>query len=434
MKLSTRKPIWVSSISKNPLVQKLSIIRDKQSFMSQIELRQDKQFSFDGVNARERKRVFANEFYAPSDFAWDIYNAIGEMIEFGYQHKNIAYPSYYADMNRALLSKDEMAAGKVESDFEIDMGGVIIGPSGLGKTEAVKRSIALFPATIIHTATDTAYNKPFLQIPIIKADINSRSTLSLLQNLLRAIDNRAGTRYYDDNPQRKGEGHLIEALTNACWQHGVGLVILDEAQAFITESGKTSGKDSPNAKFLQRLFNSLKVPILLIGTPELEDFLSCNAHTFRRYKKDADIVLDNYSEKSEYWKGIVETILQEYVFCRSVAISDAHHRDIYLFTAGNYSALQIYCKALIQYVEDNDITCLSEALLRDVYEQKKSSLKKLARFHNKPIQKTTPQTPRTKSKSVKRALPSPADKASLGVAEQQSKLLGQASKKLFRLG
>lgn len=434
MKVKTNKPQWVSPVKQNPLVAKLNIIRDKQTFLSQVELRLDKQFDFTAVDARERKRVFGSEFYAPSDFVWDIYQAVSEMVEFGYRYKNIAYPSFYAEMNRAMLGNNDKLAATVESENELDMGGVIIGPAGAGKSEAVKRALAMYPDVILHPAQDTAYQKPFLQIPFIKADINSRSTLSLLQSLLGAIDKKAGTTYYEDNPQRKGEGHLIESVANACWQHGIGLIVLDEAQAFITESGKGSGKDSPNAKFLQRLFNSLKAPILLIGTPELEDFLSCNAHTLRRYKKDVDITLENHQADSVYWKGLVETIIQQYVFCRNVAVSDKHHRQIYTYTAGNYSALQIYCKALIEHVESETVTCLSEKLLKDVYGLKKSVINKLTRFHQKPLEESTLKAAKSASKNTKQAVAIPSNSTVQSRAEQQGQELGRAAHELFRKG
>ncbi|MDO6536263.1 ATP-binding protein [Alteromonas stellipolaris] len=434
MNIRPKKSQWVSPTARNPLVAKLNLIRDKQAFMSQVELRQDRQFDFNGVDARERKRIFGSEFYAPSDFAWEIYKAISEMIEFGYRFKNIAYPSFYADMNKAALECQKRAEGEIEADKKIDMGGCIIGPAGLGKSETVNRAVDMLPATILHPASDTAYQKSFLQIPCIKADINGRSTLSVLQNLLAVIDDKIGTTYYEDNPQRKGEGYLIEVVANACWQHAVGLVILDEGQMLITESGKASGKDSPNAKFLQRLFNALKVPILLIGTPELEDFLSCNAHTLRRYKKDADITLDNYPQDSDYWEELVITIIQQYVFCREVVLTSACLRQIHVYTAGNYSALQIYCKAMIEHVEESNITCLSEKLLKDVYELKKSVLNKLTRLHKKPIQEISFKVPKLVSKNTNRAVPMPNDQSPDSVAMHQSKELGRAAHDLFRKG
>ncbi|GAC20291.1 ATP-binding protein [Paraglaciecola arctica] len=437
MTLRSKKSQWVSPTARNPLVAKLNLIRDKQVFMSQVELRPDRknrQFNLYGVDARERKRIFSYEFYEPSDFTWEIYNAISEMLEFGYRYKNIAYPSFYADMNKAALGGEKRVEGKIEADKKIDIAGCIIGPSGLGKSEAVNRIIDLIPATILHPASDTAYQKSFLQIPCIKADLNARSTLTVLRNILLAIDEKAGTTYYEDNPLRKGEGHLIAAVANACWQHGIGLVILDEGQMLITESGKTSGKDSPNAKFLQSLFNALKVPILLIGTPELEDFLSCNAHTLRRYKKDADITLDNYPQDSDYWEELVITIIQQYVFCREVVLTSAYLRQIHVYTAGNYSALQIYCKALIDHVEESNITCLSKKLLKDVYELKKSVLNKLTRFHNKPIQEISLKVPLQALKHAKKAVPVPNDKNPDSVALKQSKELGRAAHDLFRKG
>lgn len=432
MKIKPKKPKWISPTSLNPLVMKLNIIRDKVMLNSQIEQRIDEEYDMEEVDAYERKRIFAHEFYMPSAFVWDIYKAISEMIEFGYRFKNIAYPSFYADMNRAAMDVKKASEGKIHADKKIRMGGCTIGPSGIGKSEAIERALALFPNTIIHPAQDTAYKKPFLQIPYIKADLNAKSTLSVLRDLLAEIDEKAGTSYYDDNPVRKGEGPLIAVVANACWQYGIGLVVLDEAQMLITESGKANGKDSPNAKFLQLLFNSLNVPILLIGTPELEEFLPCNAHTFRRYKKDADITLYNYPENSEYWKNLVEIIIQKYVFCRNVAVSDTNHRQIYVYTAGNYSVLQIFCKKLIEHVDEENIKCLSENLLKDVYEIKKSAMNKLTSLHNKPIVEISAKVSKKGTKRAKKAVPMPNEQCEDSVAKQKGKELGRAAHALFR--
>jgi hypothetical protein len=225
---------------------------------------------------------------------------------------------------------------------------------------------------------------------------------------------------------------LIGYVANACWLYGIGLIVLDEAQAFVTESGKAKGKDSPNAKFLQRLFNSVKVPILLIGTPEVEEFLSCNAHTFRRYKKDADIVYKNYDEDSRYWQELVRLIIQQYVFCSEVEVNNTQMYQIHLYTAGNYSALQIYCKALIQYVEDSGVTRMSMDLLNDVYQIKKSAINQLVRFHGLPTKPESKDSSTTNSKSSRKVVPAPDDLHQESHAMQECKKLGIAAHDVFR--
>lgn len=435
-----KKPQWVSPTAKNPLVKKLNFISDKQTYFTLVEQRPDKEYDFSDASAKDRVAAYETEFYVPSDLSWEVYQAMCEMLELGYRFKNIAYPSYYAMMNAVALSDDDKVEGIIEVESELETGGSTIAPSGAGKTQAVKIATSMIPSAIMHPPEDTAFKKPFLQVPVITTKLTDRSTLSVLKELLRAIDKNAGTTFYADLPSRNTEDELLKKLRNACWQHAVGLVVLDEAQTFITESGKKKGSDSKNAKFLQRIFNFLCLPILLVGTPETEEFLSCNSQTFRRYKKDADIIHHNYTLDSEYWRNLVEGILQGFVFCRDIAVTDAHQRLIYTYTAGNQSALQIYCKALIRRVVETRCNVLSEKLLKDVFEIKKATLLPLTSLLGKPAKNTEAaftaefQSPAPKAKSTHKAVKAKRDNIEPNVASKLSKERGQAAHKLFMRG
>lgn len=343
-------------------------------------------------------------------------------------------------MNVVALSDNDKLEGVIDVKNDLETGGSTIAPSGAGKTKAIKIATSMIPSAIIHPPQDSAFQKPFLQVPVITTKLTDRSTLSVLKELLRSIDQNAGTTFYADLPRNNTEDGLLAKLRNACWQHGVGLVVLDEAQTFITESGKRKGSDSKNAKFLQRIFNFLCLPILLIGTPETEEFLSCNSQTLRRYKKDAAIVHNNYTLDSEYWRNLVEAILQGFVFCKNIAVSDAHQRLIYAYTAGNQSALQIYCKALIRRVVEPQCNELSEKLLKDVFEITKATLLPLTSLLGKPVSNTEAamtagfQSPAPKAKSTHKAVKAKRDNIEPNVASKLSRERGQAAHKLFMRG
>lgn len=433
MTSTLQKPQWVSPTANNPLVQKLNIIRDKQTYFNRVEQRPDKKYDYSNTNAKDRIAAYETEFYMPSDLSWEVYQAICEMLELGYRFKNIAYPSYYAMMNAVALSDNDKLEGVIEVQSVLETGGSTIAPSGLGKTKAIQIVLSMIPSSIIHEPQDSAFQKPFLQVPVITTKLTDRSSLSVLKELLRSIDQSAGTTFYADLPRNNSEDELLAKLRNACWQHGVGLVVLDEAQTFITESGKKMGSDSKNAKFLQRIFNFLCLPIMLIGTPETEEFLSCNAQTIRRYKKDAAIVHDNYTLDSEYWRNLVEAILQGFVFCRDITVSDAHQRLIYAYTAGNQSALQIYCKALIKRVVETQCMALSEQLLKDVFEITKATLLPLTNLLGKPVSNTEAatnagfKTPAPKTKSPEKAVKTKQNIIDPSVAAKLSKEGGRAA-------
>lgn len=439
MTSSPQKPQWVSPTANNPLVQKLNFIRDKQTYFEHVEKRPDKKYDFSGVGSKERIAAYETEFYIPSDLSWEVYQAICRMLELGYHFKNIAYPSYYAMMNAVALSDDDKAEGMIEVLNNLENGGSVIAPSGAGKSAAVLAASSVLPSSIIHEPQNSAFQKPFLQVPYIMTKLTDRSALGVLRELLKSIDQSAGTTFYEDLPSRNTEDELLAKLRNACWQHGVGLIVLDEAQTFITESGKVTGSDTKNAKFLQRIFNFLSLPILLIGTPETEEFLACNPQTYRRYKKDVAIVHDNYSLDSEYWRNLVEATLQGFVFCRDITVSDAHQRLIYSYTAGNQSVLQIYCKALIERVVETQCNELSEKLLKDVFEIKKTTLLTLTSLFGKPVSNSEVvsnavavfQHPAPKAKSADKAVKTKHNNIDPSVAAKLSKERGRAAHKLI---
>lgn len=428
MTIVKSKPVWISPTLKNRLVSELNIIDDRSIFESRAEIRHDKEYDISGVGAIERTDILDDSFYMPSTLSWQIYTAIAKMLKLNYRNKDISALSYYAAINQGILSKGRHSDDS--SHQKTEMGGAIIGPSGLGKTKAVNRAISLFPSAIIHEAEHTEFGKAFLQIPCIKVNINARSSKGLLRDILREISKKSGVKYCDVT-ERTSETALIEMVANACLIFAIGVIVLDEAQAFVTGNTKNSGADSPNAKFLQRLFNSWSVPILLIGTPETDDFLSCNAHTYRRYKKNVDIVFDNYSEESEYWRELVKTIIQNYAFCKEVSISEDHFHQIYVYTAGNLSVLQIFCKELIQQVEDNNVTFMSNQLLTNVYEAKKSTMNELTRLHLKPITKEALKQARSPNKRQKKAEPENKAPDNVSEAEKRWQNLGQDVHDLF---
>ncbi len=431
------KPRRPKAKEANPLIAKLNFIRSRVKFDSKIEERQDKRFDLSEESLTELKSILESEFFAPNDTTWRIYSKMCEMLEIGYRYKNIQFPEYYAEMNKEMFegaSKD----GGVDSSRDVELGGSIIGPSGIGKTTTIARVLELFPKSVLHPAINTAYQRPFLQIPFLISEVNGRSAKSVMIGLLADLGEKTGIDEYKNYTDRQSENTLLKALKAGCWQFGVGLIILDESQTFITESGKQQGSDSPNAKFLQRIYIDLKLPILLLGTPELDDFLSCNSHTFRRYKKNVNIKLRNHPENSEYWNTLVVDIIQNFVFFSEVEVTDKHLKTIYTYTVGNFSILKMFINEMIELVRSKNVKQITDSLIDEVYESIRSTVNGLTRMHLKPADekvktKQPPRKPRnSQSKTASANLkPESNSKANNDIAKRAA-LDGKSAHDLFR--
>ncbi len=270
------------------------------------------------AHIRAHAVVNAADFFAPLPIHLALYEQLDRIIRSGYLNRNPMVPGYWPGTNRAIAEmRERYKASKVRPNaphVTAPRGCSIIGVSGIGKSTALKRILALYDQVIYHSC----YNaKPFthVQITWLHLQCPRKGSLSVLvKTFFQALDALLGTTYYRDFVQhsRKRVEEFIPDMKNLALKHSLGVLVIDEIQNLVSAPG-TSADELLN--FLVEMDNEIGVPIVLVGTFKAEPVLC--GKDFRRARRAAgqgDRVWERMKE-DEVWRKFVQR-LWKYQFVR----------------------------------------------------------------------------------------------------------------------
>jgi len=205
----------------------------------------------------------------------------------------------------------------------------IIGPSGIGKSSSITRSIQLLSKTPIIVT-----EKPYRQIiPCVMVQCPFDSSVKgLLLEILRAVDSKLGSDYCDKAMRSRNAtvDTLIGSVSSVCINH-VGLLVIDEIQHIV---GQKAG--DALARCLMQLINSSGISIALVGTPSVIPFLSDGEFQLARR------TLGLYYEPMEYGEAFRDlcTTLYRYQYVKHRSeLDESMMRWLYEHSGGNASVL-----------------------------------------------------------------------------------------------
>lgn len=205
----------------------------------------------------------------------------------------------------------------------------IIGPSGIGKSTSISRSIQLISKTPIIIT-----EKPYAQIiPCVMVQCPFDSSVKgLLLEILRAVDAKLGSDYCAKalHSRNTTVDTLIGSVSSVCINH-VGLLVIDEIQHIV---GQKAG--DALARCLMQLINSSGISIALVGTPSVIPFLSDGEFQLARR------TLGLYYEPMEYGQAFRDlcTTLWRYQYVKNRTELDEHMMHwLYEHSGGNPSVL-----------------------------------------------------------------------------------------------
>lgn len=181
----------------------------------------------------------------------------------------VYYKLYFAFVNsikRKANSKTSYGISGGNDSF------TIIGASGVGKSTAIGRAI-----TIISNNDIILINNSKV-IPFVVVQTPSDASIKgVLLELLRVVDARLETSYYDDAVRSRATLDLLIGLASKVCMNHISVVVFDEIQN-ITEHKN-------NRKFVNaivQLINSSGISICFVGTPECTRFFESAFHLARR--------------------------------------------------------------------------------------------------------------------------------------------------------
>jgi hypothetical protein len=304
----------------NPLIEALPPI------YSEVEVREllkyypvvDEAIRTKPTHIRMHAVVNAAEFFTPLPIHLALEQQISRLIRSGYVNRNPIVPGYWPGTNQAIAEiRERYKEGQVRPNVPhatAPRGFSFIGVSGMGKSTAMKRILALYAQIIYHSCY---HGKPFthVQITWLYLQCPRKASLSILvRTFFQALDAILGTTYHRDfvGRSRKRVEEFIPDMKNLALKHSLGVLVIDEIQNLVSAPG-TSADELLN--FFVEMDNEVGVPIVLVGTFKAEPVLCGNE--FRRARRAAgqgDRIWERMKE-DEVWRKFARG-LWKYQFVR----------------------------------------------------------------------------------------------------------------------
>ena len=273
-----------------------------------------------------------------------------------------------------------------EKEFTSIIGGAdsfsIIGSSGIGKSSSISRAINLITGNKI-IETDNPYTK-ILPCIIVQTPFDASPKSALLE-VLRQVDLRLDTKYYEKASKgRMTTDQLIGSVSNVCQTH-VSLLIMDEIQHIVNHKAGNS-----LIGCLTQLINNSGISICLVGTPEVSHFFS---QAFQLARRTLGLSYQAL-EYGEEFRHFCETVFRYQYVRQKSEIDDAIIYWLYEHSQGNLSIV------ISLIVDAQEIAILEGNESLDLISLGKAYTKRLAMLHDYIVPKKRSQTARRRKEKT----------------------------------
>lgn len=217
----------------------------------------------------------------------------------------------------------------------------IFGRSGAGKSTLVENYRDQHPAHFVDTEKGRQR-----RIPVLLVEVPEACTM---RKFSEAVCIELGVSV----PTSDNATHLKHKLLEGLKHSGTELLIIDEAQEFLTNSSPSGAKTVRH--FLRHLLDAAKIPVVFIGTPEYREFIHADEPIRRRVKQQISLDLFEapVAEKSMFHFTILAMLKHLEETCsrrleRGVDTLEFAQR-LYLMSGGRMGPVKAFFD---QYIED----------------------------------------------------------------------------------
>lgn len=321
--------------------------------------------------------------YFPSSMSVDIYNKLYLALFHSMQKKNsqMAIKQRYENYKRINGQLYTSILGGSDAF-------TIIGTSGIGKSSAISRAVALLSEKEI-IETENPYTK-IIPVLVVQCPFDA-SVKSLLLEILRKIDDMFGTDYYIHSVKaRKSTTDVLIGEVSSIAINHVGMLIVDEIQNVVNSK---NGRNLIGA--LTQLINNSGISICMVGTPESAIFFESAMQLARR-----SIGL-RYSimQYDNYFQNFCRFIFQYQYVQHKTSITPAITEWLYEHSAGIISIVVVLIHDAQEIAIVNGIEELNLYTLNEAYKQRLDLLHSYIQPSIKQINSTSIKS--TRQKEVK---------------------------------
>lgn len=312
-------------------------------------------------------------YFQPLDKHLLIENTFSQMIRSGYVCRNPITTSQAEALQKGYLSV------KTNKKFEYSFekfnsvhGFSIIGVSGIGKTTAIEKVLSLYPQIIIHSNYKDILPSVY-QVVYIKLDCPFDGSLkALCYSFFQEMDRLLGTNYtYLYGKSKFSIDNMMLHMSQLARLHGLGVLVLDEIQHL---SLAKSGGAEKVLNFLVTLTNTLKVPVLLIGTMKSLSVLQQDFRQARRGAGQGNIMWERM-QKDAMWNLLMEG-MWKYQWTKNVIPFSEEIGDVLYDESQGIIDIAIKLYAMAQYKAiSSRKENITTKLIRDVAKDSLSLIK-----------------------------------------------------------
>ena len=180
----------------------------------------------------------------------------------------------------------------------------LIGINGVGKSYAVEHILGrMYPQLIHHNAPDLG--AVFDQVVYLKVEIpHDGSVKAMCYNLISELSLVTGNNYVDTLSSTITLERLRNRLISLLGIHYVGLIILDEVQNLL--SAKKNKEELIN--FIVGLSNTIRVPIMFVGTPKILKIRLQSLRVSRRLGSMGSLMWRPLEFKGKEWNRFIREL------------------------------------------------------------------------------------------------------------------------------
>lgn len=209
----------------------------------------------------------------------------------------------------------------------------IIGMSGMGKTTSTEAILKLYPQVIWHNE----YNGRTImraQVTWLKLECpHDGSTRSLCFAFFATLDKILGTNYYTAYAEngRATVAKMQIYMAFLCELLNIGILVIDEVQHL--NRAKSGGAEAM-LNFFVGLSNTIRIPMVLIGTYHAFDIFTKEFRQMRRGTRQGNFIWQRMQKEDPSWETLLKGIWKYQYVRQPVPLTPELSEALYYVTQG----------------------------------------------------------------------------------------------------
>ena len=209
------------------------------------------------------------DLFIPTQMSVEIYNSLYFALIRSFNRKRKLYDKNQMIKNRKIINGGFISSGVNGGDCSL-----IVGSSGIGKSQSIARAIEIITNQSI-IEIDNPYCS-IIPIMVVEASPNI-SVKGFFFDILRTIDNTLGTTYYQaNNRSTVNTDSLLGAVANALLLH-CGVLVVDEIDRLVDKKNSITF-----VNYITELINLCGISVIFCGVPKALEFFSSTEYLCRR--------------------------------------------------------------------------------------------------------------------------------------------------------